>query len=41
VHALLDDRLDASKGASSGNIEIIVKGINKVSRLIRLCFNMS
>ena len=41
VHALLDDRLDASKGASSGNIEIIVKGINKVSRRVRLCFNMS
>jgi hypothetical protein len=30
VHALLDDRLDAAKGANSDGIDIIIKGINKV-----------
>jgi hypothetical protein len=31
VHALLDDRLDASKGAKADRTGIIVKAINKVS----------
>jgi hypothetical protein len=30
VHALLDDRLDASKGANTDGIDITIKGINKV-----------
>jgi hypothetical protein len=31
VHALLDDRLDASKGAKADGTGVIVKAINKVS----------
>lgn len=40
VHALLDDRLDASKGANTDGIDIIIKGINKVRRYVQLCFIM-
>ena len=34
VHALLDDRLDASKGAKADRTGIIVKAINKVSFML-------